>query len=89
MMLESLLRGNVRCEGSPSRRGFPPMGKVIKLCQWSHCIHSPSVAEVDAADEGVELVDHHQLLVVRPQERVHVRPAVRVPEHLQGIYCIL
>ena len=45
--------------------------------------HLPSVAEVDAADEGVELVDDHQLLVVRPQERVHVRPAVGVPEHLQ------
>ena len=61
-------------------------GKGSKTVQIKYL---PPVAEVDAADEGVELVDDHQLLVVRPQERVHVRPAVRVPEHLQGIYSIL
>ena len=45
-------------------------------------LYFPAVAEVDAADEGVELVDDHQLLVVRPQEGVHVRPAVRVSKDL-------
>ena len=48
-------------------------------------LYFPAVAEVDAADEGVELVDHDDLLVVSPQVRVHVCAAVRVTENLQFI----
>ena len=51
-------------------------------------MYFPAVAEVYAADEGVELVDDDQLLVVGPQERVHVRAAVRVPEDLNIIWFI-
>ena len=51
-------------------------------------LYFPAVAEVYAADEGVELVDDHQLLVVGPQERVYVRAAVRVPEDLNIMWFI-
>jgi hypothetical protein len=41
-----------------------------------------SVAEVDAADEGHRLVDHHDLLVVRPEEHARLR-VVWVTENLR------